>query len=69
MFVRVSSTRRNGDRAEHLIALPEIARASSKGNQTIITLNSSDVDIWADCTFDEFEEKVNQAKEELHGQL
>ena len=60
MFIKVTSTRRDGDITDHIIALDDIAgiASSPKGPGAIITQKDNEYQIWTNETFAEVETMV-----------
>lgn len=61
MFVSVTSTRKNSEQVEHLLAVDQIATVTGHSGRAIITLKGSSFDIWTDETFGEVTERIANA--------
>jgi len=64
MFIKVTSTRKNSEQVDGLIAVDQIATVTSHAGRCIITLKGSSFDVWADQTFDEVNAAIEQANTE-----
>ena len=63
MFIKVTSTRRDGGIVTHILALADIAgiASSPKGPGAIITQQGNEYQIWTNETFAEVEQLVLEA--------